>query len=475
MTLPAILDPFAKGAAATVMTRMATEWLIDEPTLEVLFQQVTDVQYTRELTLTHLVHIMLDVASGTRPSPRAAFWARWEQIRVSEAAFYGKLQRMEPAIAAAVVHSTAARARAVIAAAEGLRDEPIPGYQARILDGNVLAGTEHRIRPLRPLRAAGLPGKALAVYEPASGLIEDLVLCEDAYTQERALLDQVRLDAGRLWIADRNFCVRWFLREVERSGAFFLIRRHQKDLPYTPLGALVPIGRCETGMVSEHRVEVEDPEGGGPRVMRRIVLALDQPTRDGEAEIELVANLPETISAILLCETYRGRWQIEGHFQRLTELLHCEVPTLSYPRAALFAFAMAVVAGNALALLEGNLRAVHGEEEVEGLSHYTLVDEIAHTYRGMMVAVPPEAWSFVRAYDAAAMAEAMKDVARHVRLYWMRKAPGGREKVKAKKQASSSKSPHVSTRRLLDQNTGRRSSLRKSPNQARSRDPDTSS
>jgi len=47
----------------------------------------------------------------------------------------------------------------------------------------------------------------------------------------------------------------------------------------------------------------------------------------------------------------------------LTDLLHCEVPTLSHPRAALFAFAMSVVAGNAVALLEENLRAVHGEEE----------------------------------------------------------------------------------------------------------------
>src|SRR5512135_3935272 len=99
VTLPAILDPFAKGAAATVMTRMALEWLIDEPTFETLFQQVTDAQYTRELTLTHMVDIMLDVASGTRPSSRAAYLARWEQIRVSEAAFYGKLQRMEPPIA----------------------------------------------------------------------------------------------------------------------------------------------------------------------------------------------------------------------------------------------------------------------------------------------------------------------------------------------------------------------------------------
>jgi IS4 transposase len=470
VTLPAILDPFAKGAAATVMTRMATEWLIDEPTLEALFQQVADVQYTRELTLTHLVHILLDVASGIRPSPRAAFWARWEQIRVSEAAFYGKLQRMEPAIAAAVVRQTAARARAVIAAADGLRDEPIGGYHARILDGNALAGTEHRIRPLRDLRAAGLPGKSLAVYEPASGLIEDLVLCEDAYTQERALLDQVRLDAGQVWIADRNFCVRWFLRKIEHRGASFVVRRHQKDLPFTALGKLIQIGRSDSGVVFEHRIRVEDPEGGTPQVMRRIVLVLDRPTREGETEIELVTNLPARVSALVICAAYRGRWRIEGHFQRLTELLHCEVPTLSYPRAALFAFAMAVVAGNALGLLEGNLRAVHGEEEVEELSHYAVVDEIAHTYRGMMIAVPPEVWSFVRAYDAPAMAEAMTDVARQVRVYWMRKAPGGKTTVKTKKPKSGTASPHVSTQRLLEQT--RRSPPGRSPNQAMPREPE---
>ena len=465
MTLPAILDPFAKGAAATVMTRMATEWLLDEPAFEALFEQQAEAQYTRELTLTHMVNIMLDVASGTRPSPRASFLARWEQIRVSEAAFYGKLRRMEPDLAAAVVRHTAARARAVIAAAEGLSDEPIPGYHARVLDGNALAGTEHRMQALRDLRAAGLPGKSLAVYEPSSGIIEDVVLCEDAYTQERALLDRVRIRAGQLWIADRNFCVRWFLRDIERHGAFFLIRRHQKDLPFTPLEELVPVGRCATGAVFEHRIRVEGPKGGAPQVMRRVVLRLDKPTREGETEIELVTDLPAEVSAILICETYRRRWQIEGHFQRLTDLLHCEVPTLSYPRAALFAFAMSVVAGNALALLEGNLRAVHGEEEVEALSHYALVDEIAHTYRGMMIALPPATWSFVRAYDAVTLAGALKEVAAHVRVYWMPKATRGPKKVRTAKQKSDGGSPHVSTRRLLDQIASRRSPPRHSPGQ----------
>ena len=466
VTLPAILDPFARGAAATVMTRMALEWLIDEPTFEALFQQATEAQYTRELTLTHLVNIMLDVASGTRPSPRAAFRARWEQIRVSEAAFYGKLQRMEPPIAAAVIRHTATQARAVIAAAEGLRDEPIPGYHARVLDGNALAGTEHRIQPLRGLRAAGLPGKSLAIYEPVSGIIEDVILCEDAYTQERALLDRVEVRPGQLWIADRNFCVRWFLRDIERRGASFLIRRHQKDLPFTPLGKLVRVGRCATGEVFEHRIRVGDPEGGEPQLMRRVVLRLDTPTREDKTEIELVTNLPADVSAILICETYRDRWRIEGHFQRLTDLLHCEVPALSYPRAALFAFAMAVVAGNAVALLEGNLRAVHGAEEVEALSHYALVDEIAHTYRGMMIALPPETWSFVRAYDAVTLAGALKEVAAHVRVYWMHKTTRGPKKARTVERKSDGGSPHVSTRRLLDQGASRRSPPSHSPKKA---------
>ena len=51
----------------------------------------------------------------------------------------------------------------------------------------------------------------------------------------------------------------------------------------------------------------------------------------GETEIILVTNLPEDVSAIDCCAAYRGRWGIEGHFQVLTDLLNCEIPTLGYP------------------------------------------------------------------------------------------------------------------------------------------------
>src|SRR3954469_16654050 len=249
MILPAIFDPFAKGAAATVMTRMALEWLVDDAALDQLFEDQARSQYTRELSLSHMVHLMLDVASGVRPSPRAAFEARWEELRVSAVAFYGKLKRMEPEVTAAVVRHLAGRARQVIGHAGGLLDEPAPGFAARILDGNVLAGTEHRAAPLRGTRAAALPGKLLAVYEPASELILDVVPSEDAYTQERALLDRVRVEAGQLWIADRNFCVRTFLFRVARRDASFLVRRHLSTLPYEPAGDARRVGRVETGEV----------------------------------------------------------------------------------------------------------------------------------------------------------------------------------------------------------------------------------
>src|SRR6266852_9300471 len=106
---------------------------------------------------------------------------------------------MELAVSTALVRETADRACNLISAAGGLLPEPVPGYAARILDGNILTGTEHRITVTRSTRSAALPGMSLAIYEPASGLVRDIVLEENAHTQERALLDQVAVEPGQLW------------------------------------------------------------------------------------------------------------------------------------------------------------------------------------------------------------------------------------------------------------------------------------
>jgi IS4 transposase len=448
MNLPPVLESFAKGSPLTVMVRAALDWLVDEVAVDEIFDEAAVSQYTRELTLSHMVDVILDVATGIRPSPRAAFRARELDRAVSAAAFYGKLSRMEPDIAVAVVAHTAAQARAVITASCGTLDEPVAGYSARILDGNVLSGSEHRIAPLRKTRAAGLPGKLLAVFEPVTGLVLQYVPCEDAYTQERALLDQVEIEAGQLWIADRNFCVRGFLERIVSSRAFFLIRRHGSSLPFTPKGPLRHIGRVETGEVFEQEIAVEGSGAEHTTTLRRIVLVLDKPTTDGDTEIELITNLPASVAATTCCAVYRERWQIERHFQTMTDLLHCEIPALGQPRAALFAFGMSLVASHALAMIEASLREAHGEEPVKEMSRWHFVDEVSHVYRGMMLAIPPSVWQALRTSTAAEMAAMLNAVAGAVRIDRMQKSRRG-----PKKPRNTPKSPHRhrSTKRLMDE------------------------
>jgi IS4 transposase len=453
--LPAILDPFAEGAAPAVMTRLALDWIIDEPVLNQLFEQTAEDQYTREWALEHFVQVMVDVACGFRPSPRAAFLRRRLETVASLSGFDRKLNRMELAVPAAVVRHTAERARDLIVAADALMPEPIPGYATRILDGNCLAGTEHRLQPLRDLGAAGLPGKILAIYEPASGVIREVVLEEDGHAQERSLLDSIAVEPGQLWIMDRNFCVRTFLFRILRTGAFFLVRRHAQDLPFDELTPLEDKGRCATGRVFEQTIAVEDTECPGVvHRLRRIVLQLDQPTREGDTEIVLVTNLPAEVSAQACGAAYQQRWQIERHFQVLTDLLHCEVPSLGYPRAALFAFCMSVVAGNALAVLKGNLRAVHGAELAGEVSNFELVDQAAEVYPGMRIAVPVAHWEWVRGASAGVVAGVLNALAAKVPVERMLRSRRGPKKARTQPKQSGAVDRHVATKKLLDRARG---------------------
>jgi Transposase DDE domain len=455
MVLPAILNPFAEGAAPAVMTRLALDWMIEDASIDAILEELAEGQYEREFLLSHFVQVMCDVACGFRKSPRQAFLRRQLDLIASCSAFYRKLGRMEPAVTAAIVRQTASRARQLIVASGGLLPEPIEGYAARILDGNVLTGTDHRITELRSTLSAALPGKSLAVYEPATGLVLDVILEENAHTQERALLDQVAIEPGQLWIMDRNFCVRTFLFRILRARAFSLVRRHESTLPFEPVEPLRSVGRCAAGEIFEQLIWVDDPECEGRRYqLRRIVLRLDRPTRNDEAEIVLITNLPSHVSAELCCTAYRGRWEIETHFQKLTDLLHCEIPTLGYPRAALFAFCMSILAGNALAILKGNLRAVHGDEMVAELSTHALANDIAEIYPGMMMAVPPAEWSFLRNGSVTQMAELLTELAANVPLHRMLRSRRGPKKPRKVKKSSGRRIHHVATKKLLDKSRG---------------------
>lgn len=446
MLLPEAFEPFVKGAPCAVMTRMVAEYVVDDQRLAALFQEQAVTQYERQITIDQLVNVLLDVVCGVQKSVRSSFLHRKAEIAASLTAFYGKLGRTEPDLGMAFVAQVAERLGPVIRQFSPLGNEPLERIPSLILDGNMLAGTEHRLEPLRGTRAAALPGKSLVLFECATGLVTQTVLWEDAHSQERALLPHLSIPPGVHLIADRNFCVQWFLLKIQQAGSYFTIRHHRAfTLPSENKGRRV--GRCGTGEVYERWFEITD-DTGHQLSWRVITLKLDEPTRDGETEIRLLSNLPASIDALTIAAGYRCRWTIEGHFQRLTDFLHCELPTLGEPRAALFAFAMSLVAGNLLAAVIAALRAAHGQELAENLSYHYLVDEVARNYPGMLLALPPRRWSFVRTCSVKELAQLLKHVASHANLALLRKTRRGPKKPRRTPNCTNIR--HLSTKRVLE-------------------------
>jgi DDE family transposase len=454
--VPITLVQHGQAVPLGVMVRGTLEWMLDEATLEKLFQEHAPEQYTRELTINALVRLLIQVSAGTRASVYAAYKADQAldqpSIGTSHQAVYTKLERLNPAVSAAVVRHSAACCGQLLALMPHARAEPLAGYRMRVLDGNVLAGTDHRLTPLRQWLNACLPGKSLVVYEPGLGLVTDAVLCEDAYTQERLLLTQIlpRVLANDLFLADRNFCTTRFVFGIHRQQAFVLVRQHRRNLPCQPLGKLKRCGQTETGVVYEQPVQVTDPETGTTLQLRRIELRLLQKTRDGDRTLAVLTNLPDEVSALDIADMYRVRWTIETHLQFLTQSLHCELPGLGQPRAALFGFAMALVASNALAVVRASLRSAHGRAAEAEVSGYYLADEIAHDYRTLMKYLPADQWLGWRHLRPAVLARLLRTLAAQVNLKALTRSRRGPKKPPQQKPVYDKKHKHYSTARLLN-------------------------
>lgn len=393
---------------------------------------------------------MSAVVFAIKPSVHAAYQGREAEVGTSIVSVYSKLKGIEVQTSAELVRYSATALAPIVEQVGGAREPWLAGYQVKIIDGNCLEATEHRLKPLRELGAGALPGKSLVVFDPVLGLVTEVFPCEDGHAQERALLGEglPTIKAGELGLHDRNFCTRDFLCGHVVGGAFFISRQHQQ-LPLEALGELRPAGRVETGKVAEQRVRVCDSAGNG-YTFRRIRLELDEPTRDGEQVIYLLTTLPRQVaSAKTIARLYGKRWTIERAFQDLEGHLHSQINTRGYPQAALFGFCVALVAYNALAVVFAALRAVHGAQTIDHeVSGYYLANAIAETHRGMMIAIPEEYWQVFATMSAAVFAATLLQLAHKVRLRTFLKHPRGPKKPSPKRH-SSAQQPHVSTARLL--------------------------
>jgi len=433
-----------KKMPLSCMVRGLLERCFSSARLDDLFERHAKEQYTRSLLFSTACELLLQVVLRVHPSAHAAYQAKQEEMTLSAVALYDKLKGVEINVSAALVRETAQDLAAVQDALGVAPRTWLPGYSIRILDGNCLAASEKRLQVHQGVSGAPLPGKSLVVMDPQRRLLVNVFPCEDGHAQERSLLDQIipTIQADELWIADRNFCTRGFLHDIQSRGAYVLFRQHG-GLPFhelTPWTA--PTNTAEGQQIREQWIDIEG------RRYRRIRVYLIQPTRDGDYSIDLISDVPEAVDAATLAALYRKRWKLETAFQHLEAHLESEIDTLAYPRAALFGFCLALVACNVFSMALSALDSAHRETVSDTVSTYYVGHEIAATFLALVLLTTAEDWHFLAKCSAAEFAHWLREIAMGVNLNKYKKHSRGAKKSKPKNPYDP-KQPHVSTQQLL--------------------------
>lgn len=454
-----VFERFIQNRPVAVMVRILLESLLNATQLDRWFDTVRQTQYTKEILFSSIVGLMLRVVCNIRPSVHSAY--RHSDIQASVVALYGKLQNLEPTTSQGLVRYIAGEAEALIDHIGGTNPPLLAGYRVKFLDGNCIEATEHRLDVLRGTRAGALPGKTVVVFDPQLGLAVDVFPCEDGHAQERSLLSAVadRIEAGDLYIADRNFCTLEFLFAFPKQSAFFVIRQHG-NTPYKRLTDLKFVGKSATGALFEQAVEITAPNGETLQI-RRVVVRLITPTRNGDKHLVLLTNLPkETVDTLTVAELYRARWGIETAFQKLENHLHSEINTLGYPKAALFGFCLALVAFNLYAIVMAALRAAHPDQAIhKTVSEYYIAQEIETTTDGMLIAIPEHEWAVFTQISLVELGSFLLHIAAYVDLKKYQKNPRGPKKPRMERNQFKGH-PHVSTAKLLKAATAKRAAAK---------------
>lgn len=451
MKINPVVERFFKNCPIPSIARGMLERLLNPAQLDKWFAKISGTQYTRTLLFSTIFDIMCHVVLGSRKSVNAAFMASKEEIGVSITSVYNKLNGIETNTSAEPVRYAVREARPII---EALGPQPplFPGYRIKILDGNCIEAAEHRIKELRPISSGALPGKSLVVFDPALRMPIDVFPCEDGHAQERSLLSDVlpTVEAGDIWISDRNFCVRSFLFGIAERKAFSITRLHG-NLPFDILGKEKRAGETETGKVTEQRIEIIN-EHGEKRQFRLIHLYLKKKTRDGDAKLKVITDLPKAVAgAALIMELYRHRWKIETSFQELEKFWNSEINALGYPPAALFGFCVALIAHIILAVVKAALSSAFGNDVVDNqLSGYYVADEISGIYRSILVMTEDKEWQFFQKMSQAEVIALFKKLGSNVKIASFLKSPRGPKKPVTKTKADP-KHPHVSIAKILAQ------------------------
>lgn len=453
-----LIKKFSDQTPVTLMFRSLFTRLFSAERLDNLFSKYRQRQFESPVLFSYLVHLVTPVVSGCRASVNASYLA--DENPKSLQAVYDKLQGVEPGVSAALVVDSVSELRKIQEKTKACHRDPLPGYHTYIIDGKTFNATEHRIEESRTDARAPLPGRLVAVLDTRYRLFVDVACCTNAMRCERKILEPIldRLEAGAVYVADRNFSDGVILQKFYQAQAYFVIRQHGACPSWREIGAPVRKSRlpdAKGGKVSEQNVEVRLADGTW-KVVRRVVVKLRKKTRDGDQTIVILTNLRLSVSARQIANCYANRWTIETCLGHLAQSLNAEIKTLCYPKAAGFCFCLGLLLYNIMSTM-GSLLEKHAQPDEKakpptaGASFYYMAGEITEYQGGLNIAIPASYWEAQRELSLAAYCRFLVSVAKQAQMRRYQKTGRGPIKPRPKRRFNGSR--HIATQKLLELRT----------------------
>jgi hypothetical protein len=122
-------------------------------------------QYTKDLLFSSVFNLISLVVLGIYRSVNAAYKDLKKDFGVSIASVYNKLNGIEPATSAQLVSYAIEQVQPIIRDLAGTMPSLLLGKRIKLLDGNWIEKSQHRLKELRDISSGLLPGKSLVVYD----------------------------------------------------------------------------------------------------------------------------------------------------------------------------------------------------------------------------------------------------------------------------------------------------------------------
>jgi hypothetical protein len=158
-----VFERFVEKSPISVMVRATLERVLGADRLDLWYERTAEKPYTRELLFSPVYDLMSHVVLCVQPSVRAAYLAHEADVGTSLVSVSNKLNGLETRTAAALVRDSARAFAPLIAQMGGERAPWLEGYRVKMVDGNCLEASEHRLKALREATGRALPGKSLVV------------------------------------------------------------------------------------------------------------------------------------------------------------------------------------------------------------------------------------------------------------------------------------------------------------------------